>query len=143
MKCLMRAALAWAFSGKGAMIFPLPPLGTVVTKEVLTAVRAEIRFGKLNVSEAILQHKPVCRLYERQTGGGRRDKCLSFGGTVAVDPRCDEKKRRNLHTTSSVLGDTVESHIGGMVCRFYFSSKEICGEVPDDVGFSLAVWWKR
>ena len=52
----MMADLAWTFDGKEAVIFPLPPLGTVVTEEVITAVRAEIRFEKFNVSEAILQH---------------------------------------------------------------------------------------
>ena len=56
MKCLMMAALAWAFGGKDAVICPLPPLGTVVTKEALAAVRAEIRFRKFNVSVAILPH---------------------------------------------------------------------------------------
>ena len=83
--------------------------------------------------------------YFRQSGrvGDRRNECLSFGGTVVVDPRYDEKKGRNSHATSSVLGDTVESHIGGMVCRFCFMSEGTYGEVSDDGSFSLGVWWKR
>ena len=76
----MMAALAWAFGGKDAVIFPLPPLGTVVTKEVLAAVRAEIWFGKFNVSEAILQHEPVCRLYGRQKGFDCPRECCSQEG---------------------------------------------------------------
>ena len=76
----MMAALAWAFGGKEAVICPLPPLGTVVTEEVLAAVRAEISFGKFNVSEEILQHEPVCRLYGRQKGFDGPRECRSQEG---------------------------------------------------------------
>ena len=59
MKCRIIVALAWPFGGNDTVIFPPPPLGAVVTNDVLAAVEAGNGFGKVHVSGAMLQHKPV------------------------------------------------------------------------------------